>query len=341
MTRILVTGATGFVGSHAIEALMGAEGAETIAACRDPARLLPGFEGEVRQGDLEESDYVARAVRGVEVLVHAAAWTSAWGHAALSDAHFLAPSLALIDAAVAAGVRRVIFLSSTSVAAPGRSADPMSLAEAGRLGFWPHLRNVARIEAHMRDLAGRGGAEMTVLRVGLFAGRRYAIGLLPLLVPRLGTHLVPWVAGGRTTLPIVAGEDIGQAFALAALARRLPGYQGFNIVGPSKPRARAVIEHLAREYSLPAPHFSVPFPVARGFAHLMELIDPLVPWEPLVTRSVVHLMEETGATNTRARELLGYRPRVGWKEAIALQMEEMRAKQRGAMAMVRPLPGDR
>lgn len=87
---------------------------------------------------------------------------------------------------------------------------------------------------------------MISLRTGLFAGRRYGIGLLSLLVPRLKTHLVPWVRGGITGMPIIAGDDIGEAFALAATAADLEGYQGLNITGPSVPAAREVIGFLTQ-----------------------------------------------------------------------------------------------
>lgn len=338
MTRILVTGATGFIGSHILEAVAAEPGLTPIAACRQPERLLPGLAEEVRMGDLRDAQYRADLVKGVDVLCHAAAWTSAWGHASLSDEHFLAPSLALIDQAVSAGAKRVIFLSSTSVTAPKDSADPMSIARPEHLGVWPHLRNVARIENHMRALAQSGRTEMVTLRTGLFAGRRYSIGLLPLLLPRLRTHLVPWVAGGRSKLPIVAGEDIGQAFMRAAIAPRLTGYQAFNIVGPQMPSARQVIEHICNAYDISPPHFSVPFPVAYAFARAMELLDPVVPWEPLVTRSIIHLLEETNASNDRAQEMLGYTPRIGWREALDMQMQEM-ARRKGTLSMTRPLAG--
>ncbi|HHB80662.1 MAG TPA: hypothetical protein ENK83_02790 [Aliiroseovarius sp.] len=190
----------------------------------------------------------------------------------------------------------------------------------------------------MRALADTGKTDMVTLRTGLFAGRRYAIGLLPLLLPRLRTHLVPWVARGRTGLPIVAGEDIGQAFMLAAAASGLQGYQAFNIVGPETPSAREVITYICNAYDISAPHFSVPFPLAYVFARAMELLDPLVPWGPLVTRSIVHLLEETGATNQRAHRLLGYVPNVDWRAALDMQMEEM-ARHAGTVSMARPLHG--
>jgi nucleoside-diphosphate-sugar epimerase len=100
---------------------------------------------------------------------------------------------------------------------------------------------------------------------------------------------------------------------------------------------RAVIALLHHEFGYPQPHFSVPFPLAYAFAWLMEMLDPLVPWEPLVTRSIVHLLEETGATNDEAERRLGYRPQVPWQEAIRAQVEELRRRAEPAMSMARPL----
>jgi len=334
--KILVTGANGFVGSHILEALMQHDGAVPVAACRDRKKLPPGFSGEVREGDLRDPAYLERLLDDIDVVCHAAAWTSVWNHEADSERLFLAPSLALLEKAVARGVSRFIFLSSTSVAAPRASADPNSKADERRLGLWPHLRNVARIENSMRECS-ESGCTMITLRAGLFVGKRYGLGLLPLLAPRLKTHLVPWVAGGKTGMPLVAGEDIGSAFALAATTPELKGYQGFNIIGPGVPTVREVITFLHENHGLPKPHFSVPFPVAYGFARGMEMLDPLVPWEPLVTRSIIHLLEETGATNERAAAILGYQPKVPWQEAVATQMAEMEARQTRPMKMCKPL----
>ncbi|MCG8039522.1 MAG: hypothetical protein JAZ19_21105, partial [Candidatus Thiodiazotropha taylori] len=78
--------------------------------------------------------------------------------------------------------------------------------------------------------------------------------------------------------------------------------------------------------------------LAFAFAWFMEKIDPLLPWEPLVTRSIVHLLEETNADNELASKLLGYKPRHHWQEAIDIQMAEMAKHQSEAMSMARPLP---
>ena len=68
----------------------------------------------------------------------------------------------------------------------------------------------------------------------------------------------------------------------------------------------------------------------------MESIDRLVPWEPLITRSIVHLLEETHANNDEAREKLGYAPEFHWKETVHKQIEEMQHNQFKSMKMYKP-----
>lgn len=333
-TSVLITGANGFTGSHVLEALQHMQGVKMIAACRNPKQLPPGFKGEIRAGDLRDEAYVGSLVRGVDVVCHAAAWSSLWGHARESKQLFLEPTLALIKAARAAGVKRFINTSTTSAASPDASADAMSRGIPRSL--WPHLCNVITIENVLRDQASVD-FQVVNLRLGIFAGQRYALGVLPILVPRLKTHLVPWVAGGKTSLPVIDGRDIGQAFALAATAPATADYESFNIVGPEVPTVREVIQFLHEEFDLPAPHFGVPFFMAYPFAWLMEKLDPLVPWEPLITRSIIHLLEEVNANNDKAQRLLGYVPHYSWRDAIRLQMAEMAERQTKPMAMTKPI----
>jgi nucleoside-diphosphate-sugar epimerase len=333
---IVITGATGFVGSHVLEEVnrIGHKDLHIIAACRDRRKLIPEFKGEVREGDLRDPDYIDRVLAGADIVCHCAAWTSLWGKKRESTKLFLKPTLKLIDKALEWRVKTFVNISTSSAAAPQNSSDAYSHGIPKR--YWPHLNNVITIENTMRDNAYRG-TSMVNLRLGIFAGQRYSIGVLPILLPRLKTHLVPWVAAGKTGLPIIDGRDIGQAVVRAALAPELPTYASFNIVGPEIPTTREVITYIADTFNYPKPLFSVPFFAAFTFAWLMEKLDPLVPWEPLITRSIVHLLQETNVTNDLAREKLGYAPEFHWKETIHKQIEEMQRNQFKSMKMYKPL----
>lgn len=97
MTRILVTGAAGFVGSHSLDALREAP-VEVIAACRRPERLPDWFGGEVRAGDMRDDAYVDALPEGVDGVIPAAARTSPYGHARAERRLHLDPTLRFLDA---------------------------------------------------------------------------------------------------------------------------------------------------------------------------------------------------------------------------------------------------
>ncbi len=333
--RVLITGATGFVGSHCIEALSVLSQVSVIAACRSPAKMLPEFKGELRVGDLRDPKYVGKLCENVDVVIHAAAWSALWGNKKNSHKLYLEPSMNLLASAQNAKVARFVFISSISVAAPAVSGSRMERGQKRR--YWPHEANLVRFEDELMERAS-GHFTVVNLRLGLFAGRRYGLGLLPILVPRLRTHLVPWVQRGRTSMPIIDGRDIGASVALAATVAKLSDYENINVVGPEIPSVREVLTYLNEQFGLPTPHFSVPFWLAFAFGWLMEFINPIVPWEPLVTRSIIHLMEESNPSNDRAIRILGYSPRFHWKEAVDAQMAEMSLKQGKSMRMARALP---
>lgn len=333
---VVITGATGFVGSHVLEAFTKINHKELhiIAACRDRTKLISDFKGEVREGDLRNPEYLDRVLTGADIVCHCAAWTSLWGKKEESRELYLEPTLKLIDKALEWHVKRFISISTTSAASGGDSEQ--ALCPGIKRHYWPHLNHVIEIENYMKDCRLRG-VTMVNMRLGLFAGARYALGLLPVLLPRLKTKLVPWISGGSTSLPIVSGRDIGQAITRAALVPQLNEYEAFNIVGPEIPNAREVLTYISEKFNYPKPVFSVPFSAAYSFAWLMEKIDPFVPWEPLITRSIVCLLEQTNANNTKAEQVLGYVPEVHWKEAIQIQIEEMTKNNFKEMKLSRPI----
>ncbi len=123
----------------------------------------------------------------------------------------------------------------------------------------------------------------------------------------------------------------------AALAEGPTNFQAFNIVGSEVPSVRDVILFLHREFGYPNPHVSVLFGIACPFAWLMEKLDRIVPWQPLIVRSIVHLSENTGANNDRVTSMLGYRPEHHWQDAVCIQIAEMAQRQTRPMALAKAI----
>ncbi len=331
--KVLVTGATGFVGSHVLAALAAAP-VEVVAACRDAARLPRDFAGTVRIGDLRDEAYVDALPEGVDTVIHAAAWSSLYGNRENAEALYLRPTIRLIDAIGRHGVSRFLFPGTHGAAPPGAGHDARTPGRAP--AYWPHLGVVVAIEDEMRRRAGEHLA-MVVLRLGLFVGENYSLGLLPILTHRLKTRLVPWIDGGRPPMPLIDGADIGEAFCLAALAEGLAGYEAFNILGPTVPTMRDLVTYLNVRHGYPLPHFSVPFALAFPFAKLVRALDPVMPFEPLIVPAIIHLLQDFGVDNAAAEARLGYRPRVAWQDAVDRQLAEMAERQTAPMSMVKAL----
>lgn len=334
MKTVLITGANGFVGTHTLKALMDHQDVKVIVACRNKHKLIPQFKGEVREGDFRNENYVNELLEGVDIICNAMAWTSLWSNEKSSNQLFFEPSIQFLQAAYKNKVERIINISTTSAASPGFSSNAQS--PGIMQSYWPHLNNVIKIENFLREQANTN-TQVVNLRLGIFAGKHYALGLLPILVPRLKTHLVPWVEQGKTSLPIIDGRDIGNAMKAAVFAQGLNKFESFNIVGPTVPTVREVFTFIHDEFGYPKPHFNVNFPIAFGFARLMEWLDPFVPWEPLVNRSIIHLLEEVNADNSKAIEKLSYQPKFRWQEAIKTQLSEMAKDSGPIMKMARPM----
>ncbi len=325
--QIVITGVTGFAGSHILESF--GENSNVIASCRDKTKLPLFHQNKAMIGDLKDGEYVEELTKKADIICHTASWAELNGGLEDSKREFLEPTLQLIDKALANGVKRFIFLSSTTSKPieEKRLHTSLSLEK-----IWAHYASIVAIEKHLKEVSQQG-MEVIVLRVGLFTGKNYSLGLLPILLPRLKTHLVPYVEKGTTSLPLIDGEDIAQAFKLASEVTLDKPYEVIDIVGKEIPTVKEVLNYLHTKHNYPLPHFSVPFGFAYLFARFMRWTDRFLPFDPLIVPSIVLLLEETNANNDKAEKLLGYRPRVDWRESIEIQIAQMKSEQKTNMRM--------
>lgn len=119
--RVLVTGATGFIGSHTAAAVSAA-GHDVRVLVRNPARLSGslgphGLDPEVVVGDMTDPAAAARAVEGCDAVIHAAAQVGVGGGGAADDTNVTGVRT-VIGAAIGAGVGRIAYTSSITVHTP-------------------------------------------------------------------------------------------------------------------------------------------------------------------------------------------------------------------------------
>lgn len=174
--RVLVTGASGFVGMAVLERLCRDGGRSIVAAMRAPLRMtLPARVQVLQVGNLDETTVWRAGLAGVTTVVHCAARTHVTRG---DDAHSLAEyrrvnvdgTLALARQAVGAGVRRFVFLSSIKV--NGESTWPGERFHAGDQPRPEDAYGISKLEAErgLLALSASTGLEVTIIRPPLVYG---------------------------------------------------------------------------------------------------------------------------------------------------------------------------
>jgi nucleoside-diphosphate-sugar epimerase len=162
--RVLVTGGTGFVGFHSVRALRAAEHEPRLLA-RSAAkveRLFPGAgPGELVIGDVTDPTAVAKALDGVEAVVHCAAVVAIEARRAHEVRETNLRSVELVVGGAAdRGIRAIVYVSSlTALFAPGA---PISEDSPIGVPHSPYARSKADGEAYVRRLQEAGAPVRTV-----------------------------------------------------------------------------------------------------------------------------------------------------------------------------------
>jgi nucleoside-diphosphate-sugar epimerase len=128
---VLVTGATGFIGSHLAERLC-ARRVPVRCLVRDPGRLrhLAGLRVEIAAGDLAAGAGLAAALEGVETVFHVAGVTRSLAEGDYRRGNFDATANLLGAAEKSGSVRRFVHVSSLAAAGPSPGPDPIDESAA-------------------------------------------------------------------------------------------------------------------------------------------------------------------------------------------------------------------
>jgi dihydroflavonol-4-reductase len=160
LARVLVTGATGFIGSH-VARLLVERGDDVRLGVEDgsPDASIAGLDCERARLEVRERRSVRRALRGVERVFHCAGVTSVRPEDSerLFDVNVGGTKL-VMEECLRAGVERVVYTSSAAAvgaAEEGKTADETRLFRSGRLGI-PYVNSVHEAEVEAMRVAARG-----------------------------------------------------------------------------------------------------------------------------------------------------------------------------------------
>jgi nucleoside-diphosphate-sugar epimerase len=296
--RVLVTGATGFLGSHILDQLLSA-GHQVRALCRSP---LQRSGAEIVRGDVTDPGSLAPAMAGQEAVIHTAAvLTFRSSEAAHQREVNVQGTRNVIEAARAAGVRRFVYTSSVAaIGRPnGKPADETTRYD------WPVGLNYNETKRDAEDVVrNAAGIETISLNPALLLGpgERYRHSLPLFRLAKWGLlQIVP--SGGATVCDV---RDVAAAH-LAALTRGRPG-ERYVLGGPQLTFAALAGELAAATGGSPA-RAEIPPSVVRFAALPLVLAEKLglrLPYSPLYSP---YLTLQSFYNSDRAVADLGYRMR--------------------------------
>lgn len=174
MNRVLVTGATGFIGGHLVQHALD-RGSSVVAASRRLTATLRREAVTWAELDLSRPDAFARQVfAGVECVFHLAARVHVLGDRARNEEQFYAENVAatftLAQQAAAAGVRRFILLSSIKVNGERTERDRPFTAEHAPAPLDPYGRSKWQAERALLEVAASSGMDAVIVRPPLVYG---------------------------------------------------------------------------------------------------------------------------------------------------------------------------
>jgi 2-alkyl-3-oxoalkanoate reductase len=312
----LVTGATGFLGASVCRALV-ARGERVVAVGRSFDRFALESPLCVRvRADLNDAGALLEACRGVETVIHSAALSSPWG----SREDFLRVNVAgtqqVVRSAREAGVRRVVYVSSSSVVFDNR--DRFGVTEAlptprAFLSYYTESKALAEtVLRNARDI------ETVVLRPrGIFGPGDTS--LLPRLLRLAVAGELRVIGDGKNIQDLTYVDNVVDALLLARHASAAVGRTYF-VTNDEPVSLWDFLKHCLAGLGVRPPRRHVPLRVAYGLATLLEALHRLVPrlGEPKLTRYTVALLGRGQTFDiAAARRDLDYRPRVDMGEALA------------------------
>ncbi len=322
---ILVTGVSGFVGSAVARAFArrGYSVRGFVRASSDRTNLAD-FPGEIATGDIRDQPSVARALEGADFLAHVAADYRLWAR----DPEEIvrnnrAGTGAVMQAALAAGTKRIVYTSSVATIAPDPAApatEDRPLGEAQAIGAYKRSKVVA--ERLVERMAAEQGLPAVIVNPSTPIGPRD-------VKPTPTGRILVEAATGRmpafvdTGLNLVHVDDVTEGHVLA-LERGRIGRR--YILGGEDVSLAVLLADIALLVGRPPPRISLPIAPLVPLAWIAEGVAQLTGREPMLTRDALKMARHRMFfASDRAGAELGYAPRP-YGQAVAEAIDWFRAR---------------
>ena len=282
MTTTLVTGASGFVGSHVARQLVAAgRSVRILARPSSDLRALEGVAVERVEGDLRDPASLARAVRGAQLVFHVAADYRLWAREPQEIYRSnVEGTRSLLSAARHAGVERIVYTSTVATLAVPSADGSLPNEETHAtldqmIGHYKRSKFLAEQEAMKAAAAG-----LPVVMVNPTA----PIGPGDWKPTPTGRIILDFLKGRMpayvdTGLNVVAVEDVAAGHLLAAEKGRVGERY---ILGGVNRTLKQILDALSKIAGRPAPRVKMPHAVALAAGYADQWFSRLAGREPQI-----------------------------------------------------------
>jgi nucleoside-diphosphate-sugar epimerase len=325
--RLLVTGGTGFIGSHLAEhgRRLGAEvvvlGLTDRPEERANVELLRGQGVEVVSGSITDTDLCGQAVRGATHVFHLAVAMREGGR---SDQFFESVNLEgtrhLLQASAAAGVRRFVYCSTIGIyghRAPGITREDSRLAP-GNI----YERTKVAAERLVREVGASRSLPYTILRPADVYGPRDQ--RLLKLFKGVSAGRFPLFGSGKGRRHMIYVDDVVSGFFRACERDQALG-ESFILAGPQACTLEELVAEIQRATGSRRYGVRLPLRPMLGVAAVVEDVSRVLGVDPpIYRRRMDFFWSDSEFDTSRARRALDWAPRVDLPEGIRRTLEDYR-----------------
>ena len=310
----LVTGATGFTGSHLARSLA-ARGQTVRALVREAGRgrSLEAEGVQLAVGDIRDRVALEAATAGVEVVYHLAAiYRQAGVKREVYQAVNAAAVRDIVEVAARAGVRRVVHCSTVGV--HGDIEHPPANEDAPLRPGDPYQISKLEGERLARDTGERLGIEVTIARPsGIYGpGDRRLLKLFRGVARRR----LPILGHGEIYYHLTHIDDLVEGFRLCGEQPTAAG-RTYILAGGEYTTLNQLVALIAEVAGVPPPRLYLPvWPFWIAGALCEALLVPIGVEPPIYRRRVDFYTKSRAFDISRARRELGYEPRVALRQGI-------------------------
>lgn len=326
MARIVVSGATGFLGGETARALVGA-GHDVVGLGRRPEALaaLERAGAAPYRIDLAQSEVMAAGVLGrADAFIHCAALSAPWGPELAFENANVAGTQKALDMAEALGVRRFVNISSPTIYYAPRDQEHVREDHKLPRPINAYAASKVAAEALVRFRPGLG--PITLRPRGL-----YGLGdsaLLPRLLDAAATGPLPMLRGGKAEIDLTHVSDAVGAILAALEAGQEAEGEAFNISGGAPMPVYRIVEAACAASGVTPRWRALPWRTLLGLARLVSAVQSRRPdaAEPRITPYTLGLFTFRQSLDiAKAGRLLGWRPAVSFDEGLRLTFPEAAA----------------